>query len=123
MNWYLEVLRKYAVFEGRARRQEYWTFVLINTTISLGLGLLERALGFAPDIDQSVLSSIYALAVLVPSLAVGVRRLHDTGRSGWYMFLVLIPILGSIALLVLQLFDSDPGNNQYGSNPKEAPAP
>jgi uncharacterized membrane protein YhaH (DUF805 family) len=116
MEWYLAALKKYADFSGRARRREYWMFVLVNLVISCvlaGLGYVSNAF--------NVLSYIYALAVLVPSFAVGWRRLHDTGRSGWWMLIGLIPLVGAIILIVFFLQDSAPGDNQYGPNPKLAP--
>jgi uncharacterized membrane protein YhaH (DUF805 family) len=120
MNWYLEVLKKYAVFSGRARRREYWFFVLFNILISIALGLVDLAIGtFDEDSGIGLLGGIYALAVLLPSIAVAVRRLHDTGRSGWWFLLVLIPLVGPLVLLVFMLFDSEPGTNQYGDNPKQ----
>ena len=106
MKWYLAVLKKYAEFNGRAGREEFWMFVLINFLVSLILSII-RPLGL-----------IYGLAVLVPSLAVGARRLHDTGRSGWFQLLVLIPLIGPIVLIVFAAQDGQPGDNQYGSNPK-----
>jgi len=101
MNWYLEVLKKYAVFSGRARRKEYWMFFLFNIIILFVLGLIEGIAGIAPEIDQSILGGIYSLAVLLPSLAVGVRRLHDTDGSGSWLFIGLVPIIGVIVLFVL----------------------
>jgi len=118
MNWYLEVLKKYAVFSGRARRMEYWMFVLINFIIALVLGVIEGLLG----ITYSVLSTLYSLAVLIPSLAVAVRRLHDTNRSGWWILINLIPVIGWIIFIVFAAQDSQPGTNQYGPNPKETVA-
>ena len=120
MNWYIEVLKKYAVFSGRARRKEYWMFFLFNTIIALIIGLIEGFAGIAPKSDQSVLATLYTLAVLLPALAVGVRRLHDTGRSGWWLLIALVPIIGAIVLLVFMVQDSHPGENQYGPNPKAA---
>jgi len=117
LNWYLEVLRKYAVFSGRARRAEYWFFVLINALISGALGLIEWITGLAPNTESSVLAGIYSLAVLIPAIAVTIRRLHDTGRSGWWMLLVFIPCIGLILLFFL-IQDSEQGGNQYGPNPK-----
>lgn len=117
MNWYLEVLKKYAVFGGRAQRKEYWFFVLFNLIITLVLGFVE---GFAGG--PGVLSAVYGLAVLIPSIAVTVRRLHDTDRTGWWLLIALIPLIGTIILLVFMLLDSSPGQNQYGSNPKAATA-
>jgi uncharacterized membrane protein YhaH (DUF805 family) len=119
MDWYLLVLKKYAVFEGRARRKEYWYFVLFNTLIVIGLGVLD-ALFFqtSPDQKVGVLVWIYWLAVFIPSVAVQVRRLHDTGRSGWWLLLYAIPLIGPIVLIVFFCTDSDAGTNQYGVNPK-----
>jgi uncharacterized membrane protein YhaH (DUF805 family) len=111
MNWYLDVLKKYAVFDGRARRQEFWMFALINFVISLILNLVLGMVGL-----------IYALAVFLPTIGVGIRRLHDTGRSGWWLLIGLIPVVGFIVLLVFFVQDSQPGDNQYGSNPKNPAA-
>jgi uncharacterized membrane protein YhaH (DUF805 family) len=119
MNWYLTVLKKYAVFGGRARRREYWFFVLFSVIISIVLGIIDGLTGsFSPTVGLGLLSGIYSLAVLIPSLAVGVRRLHDTGKSGWLLLLALIPLVGAIVLLVFVCQDSNPGQNQYGPNPK-----
>jgi uncharacterized membrane protein YhaH (DUF805 family) len=116
MDWYLGVLKKYAVFEGRARRKEYWMFVLFNLIVSVVLSILGRFAGLI------VLSWIYSLALFIPSLAVSIRRLHDTNRSGWWILITLIPIIGAIILLVFLVQDSDPQENQYGSNPKAVQA-
>ncbi len=118
MNWYLEVLRKYAVFSGRARRREFWMFCLINIVISILLRLIEAALGIAPANGEGFLSIIYSLAILIPSLAVGVRRLHDIGRPGWWLLIGLIPVIGLIVLLVFFIKDGQTGENQYGPSPK-----
>jgi uncharacterized membrane protein YhaH (DUF805 family) len=115
MNWYLEVLKKYAVFNGRARRKEYWMFFLFNFIIALVLGFLEGLVG-----SFGVLAMLYNLAVLIPGIAVSVRRLHDTDRSGWWLIIGFVPLIGAIVLLVFMLQDSKPGQNQYGANPKEA---
>ena len=117
VNWYLEVLKKYAVFSGRARRKEYWMFLLFNIIIGLVLGGIAWLAG-GPD----VLGSIYGLVVLIPGIAVSVRRLHDTDRSGWWLLIGLIPLIGTIVLLVFMAQDSQPGANQYGPNPKTATA-
>jgi len=119
MNWYLDVLKKYADFSGRARRSEYWYFYLFNTLISFALGLVDGMMGFIGEVGIGVLGGLYTLLVLIPSIAVGVRRLHDTNRSGWWLFIALIPLVGAIILLVYLVQDSDPGENQYGPNPKE----
>ena len=113
MNWYLEVLKKYAVFSGRARRKEYWMFVLCNVIIT---AVLEAFHGF--DGSPHMIESLYSLAVLLPSIAVSVRRLHDTGRNGWWLLIGLIPLLGALVLLIFMIQDSKPGENQYGPNPK-----
>ena len=115
MNWYLEPLKKYAVFSGRARRKEYWMFILFNMVIFFVLGLIE---GFAGS--PGVLGGIYGLAVLIPTIAVFVRRLHDTNRSGWWWLISFIPLIGAVVLLVFMVQDSQPGENQYGPNPKAA---
>jgi uncharacterized membrane protein YhaH (DUF805 family) len=119
MNWYLDVLRKYAVFGGRARRKEYWMFVLFNFIISFVLGLIDGFLGMA-DSGIGPLGGLYTLAVLIPTIAVGVRRLHDTGRSGWWLLIALIPFLGWLVLLFFFVQDSQAGSNEYGPNPKGA---
>lgn len=120
MNWYLEVLKKYAVFSGRARRKEYWFFVLFNLIISLVLTFIDSALGtLNEETGYGLLSGVYSLAVLIPSLAVAVRRLHDTGRTGWWLLIGLIPLIGLIVLLIFFVQDSKPGDNEYGPNPKE----
>jgi uncharacterized membrane protein YhaH (DUF805 family) len=112
MSWYLEVWRKFAVFEGRARRMEYWMFALVGSVVGFILALIDNELG------GKFLSTLYDLAVFIPSLAVSVRRLHDTNRSGWWLLIGLVPLVGAIVLLVFFLSDSDPGENQYGPNPK-----
>ena len=113
MNWYLEVLKKYAVFSGRARRKEYWMFFLFNVIILFVLAFVE---GFAGS--PGIVSMLYSLAVLIPAIAVTVRRLHDTDRSGWWLLIALIPLIGMIVLLAFMVQDSKPGENQYGPNPK-----
>ena len=117
MNWYLEVLKKYAVFSGRARRKEYWMFALFNIIIAFVLGFIEGLAG-----GPGVIGIIYGLAVLIPGIAVSVRRLHDTNRSGWWLLIGLIPLIGVIVLLVFMVQDSQPDKNQYGPNPKTATA-
>jgi uncharacterized membrane protein YhaH (DUF805 family) len=119
MNWYLEVLKKYAVFSGRARRKEYWYFVLFNILISIGLTIVDMVIGTYNDVmGVGVLYGLYSLAVLIPGIAVSVRRLHDTNRSGWWLLIGLVPLIGVIVLLVFVVSDSTPGGNQYGPNPK-----
>ena len=121
MNWYLEALKKYAVFSGRARRKEYWYFFLFNLLISIVLAVIDSMIGiFDAEAGIGLLGGIYGLAVLIPGLAVSVRRLHDTDRSGWWLLIVLIPLIGAIVILVFMVQDSKLGENQYGSNPKDA---
>ncbi len=121
MNWYLDVLKKYAVFTGRARRKEFWMFVLFNVIISLILNLIDGFLGTGFEAGGGIISGLYALAILLPSIGVAIRRLHDIGKSGWWIFISLIPLIGGIWLLVLYCTDSEPGENQYGPNPKDNP--
>ena len=117
MNYYSICLSKFADFSGRARRREYWTFVLVNCLIALLLMTL--GLAFGEDSPASnIMVTIFYLIMLVPNLSVSVRRLHDIGKSGWYMFLSLIPLIGGLILLIWSLMDSEPGENQYGKNPK-----
>jgi uncharacterized membrane protein YhaH (DUF805 family) len=119
MNWWLEALKKYAVFRGRARRKEYWFFGLFNLIIAIVAMILDKALGitFQGQI-MGPIDLVFRLAMLIPSLAVLVRRLHDVGKSGWFFFIILLPIAGPIWLLVLMCRDSMSGENQYGPNPK-----
>jgi uncharacterized membrane protein YhaH (DUF805 family) len=112
VNWYIGVLKNYAGFSGRVRRTEFWMFVLFNIIAGVILGIIDAL------ISTQVLSYLYELAVLVPTLAVGARRLHDTGRSGWWQLIALIPIVGTIILIVFWALEGTPGDNQYGSNPK-----
>jgi uncharacterized membrane protein YhaH (DUF805 family) len=116
MNWYIKVLKQYADFSGRARRMEFWMFVLFNTIFAFAAFLIDLALMYA--IGVGFIYPLYILAVIVPSLAVQWRRLHDTGRSGWYWLMGFIPLAGPIILLVFYVMDSQPGANQYGPNPK-----
>jgi len=121
MNWYLMVWKKYAQFTGRSRRKEYWMFTLFNCLLMILLSFLSLLLRDSGNtVIVSVLCFIYLLAILVPGLAVTVRRLHDTGKSGWMILLCLIPIVGGIIVFVFTVLDSDPGPNQYGPNPKQA---
>ena len=105
MNYYLKVLQNYATFNGRARRSEYWYFLLFNLIISIVLGFMGGMMGI------TALSNLYTLVVLIPSIAVGVRRMHDVGKSGWF---ILIPIYN----LILACTEGTKGDNEYGTDPK-----
>jgi uncharacterized membrane protein YhaH (DUF805 family) len=111
------VLSQYVGFSGRARRSEYWYFALFNFIVSIITRVIDGAAGVYP-----VITGLVSLALLLPGIAVGIRRLHDTGRSGWWLLLALIPIIGAIILIVWFCGDSQP-DNEYGPNPKSvAPA-
>lgn len=120
MNWYLKCWKQYADFSGRARRKEYWIFSLINYIIIFFLYILQIVM-----IESTlwlifpIILFLYAVAVFLPGLAVNIRRLHDIGKSGWWYLIYLIPIIGAIWLTVLMCLDSEPGENQWGENPKE----
>ncbi len=111
---YLGSLKKYVTFSGRARRRELLIFALGNTIIYALLVFVDGLIGIG-----GALAALFGLGVLLPSLTVGVRRLHDTGRSGWWLLIGLVPILGALALLFFYLQPGHPGDNQHGSNPKE----
>jgi uncharacterized membrane protein YhaH (DUF805 family) len=109
---YVGVLKNYVGFEGRARRREFWQYALVSTIIGVVLQIIGAVIG------TPVLGYIYALAVLLPGLALGARRLHDIGKSGFWLFIVVVPLVGGIVLIVFACQDSTPGPNQYGPNPK-----
>lgn len=113
MNYYLECFKKYATFAGRARRKEYWMFVLFNVIASIVLSIISNLCRI-----PFVLPALYSLAVLIPGISVAVRRLHDTGRSGAWWWIVLVPFIGGIWLLVLMCLDGERKENQYGPDPK-----
>ncbi|QIM68219.1 MULTISPECIES: DUF805 domain-containing protein [Basfia] len=120
MNWYLSVLKKYAVFSGRARRKEFWMFMLFTTIIGIALGVLDVLFGFYDhQTGQGFLSGIYSLAVLIPTIAVSARRLHDTDRSAWWLLLGFIPVIGILILIVFWCFDGSFTTNRFGVNPKQ----
>lgn len=116
MEYYVGVLKKYAVFEGRATRSEFWYFVLFNFIISIAISIV------AGIVHLNLLGMVYSLGVLIPSWAVGARRLHDIGKSGWWQLIGIIPIIGWIILIVWMATDTQPGANEYGPNPKEGEA-
>lgn len=119
MSWYLEALKKYAVFSGRSRRKEYWYFVLFNIIVAIVLSLIDMLLGtFSSASNIGLLSGIYSLAVLIPTIALTVRRLHDIDRSGWWILINLVPFIGSIVILIFALLEGTPGDNRFGPSPK-----
>ncbi|NOW04469.1 DUF805 domain-containing protein [Clostridium beijerinckii] len=113
MNWYLDVLKKYAVFEGRACRKEYWMFILFNFLFTILAIIIEVALRG----DYIVLAT-YILAMIIPNISSVVRRLHDIGKSGFWFFIRFIPVIGGIWMIMLLCTEGEPGGNQYGEDPK-----
>ena len=119
MSWFIEALRKYAVFGGRSRRKEYWFFVLFVVVISTVLTSVDGLIGaYDRSTGVGLLSAIFSLAILIPSISVSVRRLHDIDRTGWWVLISLVPLVGWIVLLVFHVQDGTPGTNRYGPNPK-----
>lgn len=120
MDLYLLPFRKYAIFSGRAGRPEYWVFSIANAVISVLLTFVDGLIGTV-DAGTGVgaLGLVFNLIILIPSIAVTVRRLHDTGRSGWWLLLVLLPLIGALVILVFMLLASNEGDNEYGTNPGE----
>ncbi len=118
--WMTQPLKKYADFSGRARRMEYWMFFVLNIGISVVASLLDSLLGMSGMIGglYGLLSLVVALAMIVPGIAVAVRRLHDQEKSGWWLLLIFIPFLGGLALLVFMFLEGTAGDNQYGPDPK-----
>ena len=128
MNYYILALKNYTKFTGRSRRREYWMFALFNFIFIMIAMILDNVIGSTfkiggRDLYYGYLYLLYALFVIIPGFSVLVRRLHDVGKSGWFFLIGLIPIIGSIWLLVLLCTNSQPGENQYGPNPKENPDP
>lgn len=119
MSWFLLALRKYATFEGRSRRSEYWYFVLFCLLIVCVLAMLDALLGtYSLAGGVGLLSGLFSLAMLVPTLAVSCRRLHDTGRSGWWLLIVCVPGMGAMVLILFLARDSEHAVNEHGGNPK-----
>ncbi len=119
-DWFFDVLKnKYATFEGRARRKEYWNFQLVAYVIGIGLLFIDVLTGtFNSDVSMGLLSGIYGVAIIIPSIAVSIRRLHDTNHSGLWFLLFFIPFVGALILIILYVRDSTPEQNKYGPNPK-----
>lgn len=124
MHWLIDPFKKYVVWAGRATRSEYWYFSLFTFLITIGLAIIDTGLGTVDETTgQGVLGALWSLFILLPSLAVFVRRLHDTGRSGWWFWILLVPLIGVIVILVFMCIDSQNEENQYGANPKQDAAP
>jgi uncharacterized membrane protein YhaH (DUF805 family) len=121
MDQYLAVLSKYAVFSGRAGRREYWMFFLFNLIFSIAARFVDMTSGSEVILlGMRPVTLVYGLALALPSLAVGVRRLHDIGYAGWWMLLLIVPLIGPVALLVLFCLAGDPGENKFGPAPVAA---
>lgn len=118
MDWYLNVLRNYFGFGGRARRKEYWMFILVNSVLIMVLGIVDKILGWEGSSGEGILTAIYSVLVLIPSWAVLFRRLHDTDRSAWWLLLLLIPIIGWLIILIFNCQSGTPGENRFGQDPK-----
>jgi len=119
MYWYLKVLKNYVGFSGRARRKEYWMFTLFSLIASILLGIGDVVLGtFNEASGWGLLGALYLLAVFLPSVAVSVRRLHDIDKSGWWLLLILVPLVGALVLLVFAIMEGTRGDNRFGPDPK-----
>jgi uncharacterized membrane protein YhaH (DUF805 family) len=114
MEHFTAAIQQFANFEGRNTRTQYWMFILFYVIFYIVCAVVDNILG------KPIISGLYSLVLLVPSIAAATRRLHDTGRSGWWQLIGLIPILGAIVLIVFLAQDSAAGDNEYGANPKEA---
>ncbi len=112
MNWFIQAFKKYAVFNGRARRKEFWMYYLFLMIFMVVAAVIDALMG------SFVLSAVFTLATLVPTLSVYIRRLHDTGRSGWWILISLIPVVGGLVLFYFLISDGGVEDNQYGESPK-----
>lgn len=115
--WYTMVLQKWNVFTGRSRRKEYWTFTLVNVVIGIVINILGSIIS---QTLFGIIGLLFCLALIIPGIAVGIRRLHDVGKSGWWLLISLVPVVGVIVLIIFLVTDSQAGSNQYGANPKGA---
>ena len=120
MEWMLMPLKRYADFSGRSRRKEYWMFVLFMIIAAVVLSLIEGMLGMSGMVGgiYGPLTTLFILAIIIPSLAVQVRRFHDQGKSGWMVLLGFIPLIGGIIVLLFMCLEGDRGDNEYGPDPK-----
>ncbi|MEE1142120.1 MAG: DUF805 domain-containing protein [Bacteroidales bacterium] len=115
MEWFIKCIKQYADFKGRARRKEFWMFTLFCTIFNIAAMLIDVILWA----ELPIFETLFSLFIFIPSLAVGIRRLHDIGKSGWMWLIAFIPIVGAIWLLILWCKDGEPGTNKWGDNPKE----
>ncbi|MEO2279481.1 DUF805 domain-containing protein [Pseudoalteromonas pernae] len=113
MEYFTDALKRYADFTGRTRRKGYWMFILFYLIFAIVATVIDMVLG------TMFVGTVYSLALLIPSLAIGARRLHDTGRSGWWQLLYFLPLIGFIVLIIFFVQDSQDGDNDHGPNPKE----
>lgn len=118
MQDFVNAIKKSFDFKGRSRRREFWMFMLIASVLAGGLTIIETLLELQLAQDIGILSTIFALTIAAPTVSVTIRRLHDTGRSGWWSLLYLVPVIGWITLIAFTLFNSDLGANAYGKSPK-----
>ena len=116
MNWYIQAIKNYFDFSGRARRKEYWMFSIISAVITLLLSIIDSLIGI------QLLTSLYSLFVLIPNLSVSFRRIHDIDKSAWWFLISLIPVIGAIVLLIFSILPGTIGTNKYGDDPKGTPA-
>lgn len=126
MSWYLAVLKNYVGFGGRARRKEYWMFALFNVVVALALPVIGLIVAIALQVGTALDAvaipyTVYLTATALPALAAAVRRLHDTGRSGWWILIALVPVVGGITLLVFLATEGAADANEYGPSPKLVP--
>jgi len=117
MEYFMEAMRRYTDFSGRTRRKDFWMFILFYAIFYVICAVVDGVIGTAP-----IVTTLFSLAMLIPSISIAARRLHDTGRSGWWQLIALIPLIGAIVLLVFYVLDSHQGENDYGPNPKELAA-
>ncbi|MCT4701978.1 DUF805 domain-containing protein [Enterobacteriaceae bacterium H20N1] len=118
MDWYIKALRNYIGFGGRARRKEYWMFILVNLILTGVLSILDKMSGLRIAEDEGALTTIYGVLIFLPYWAVQFRRLHDTDRSAWWLLLLLIPVVGWLIVLAFNCQNGTPGENKFGSDPK-----
>ena len=122
MDWYFKVLKNYLGFSGRARRKEFWMFILVNLVLTVVLSILDKMLGLRIAGDEGLLTTVYGVLIFLPYWAVQFRRLHDTDRSAWWLLLLLIPLVGWLIILAFNCQNGTPGENEYGADPKSLDA-